>query len=193
MGVINKEKDRAKFKKDLAVLISLAKGKPSLKEGLWFYNMFVPTYTTTASLAHEKLLNAWYLEEEDIRQFLLAYIWEQKVSTNFTNLRLRLVYPLEAWLGSQVFRKRPENWETDWKEYITDIQHFSDPEIKQVLETKNNLYEAYFQYLKYGLELDYRAMVPILLRDRWTISDDDRLIQNKYRKQQEKDNGRRVC
>ena len=192
MGIINKEKDRAKFKRDLAVLISLAKGKPSLKEGLWFYNMFVPTYTTTASLAREKLLNAWYLEEEDIRQFLLAYIWEQKVSTNFTNLRLRLVYPLEAWLGSQVFRKRPENWETNWKEYITDIQHFSDPEIKQVLETKNNLYEAYFQYLKYGLELDYRAMVPILLRDRWTISDDDRLIQNKYRKQQEKDNGRRI-
>lgn len=193
MGITNKEKDRARFKQDLIDLISVAKGKFSLKKGLWFYDTFLPDRFKTASLAHQALQNTWWIEEEDIRQFLLAHIWENKISTRITNLRHILAYPLRDWLCKQgISKKIPLGWEGKWINYITDIQHFSDPEIKQVLETKNNLYEAYFKYLKYGLELDYRDMVSILLRDRWTISDDDRLIQKKYKKQ-ENNNERRIC
>jgi hypothetical protein len=187
MGIIDKEKDRAQFKQDLIDLIAAAKGRPSLKEGLWFYDTFLPDRIRTASLTHEALQNAWWIEEEDIKQFLLAHIWENKLSTIITNLRHILAYPLRDWLCKQ----GPFDWKSKWVNYITDIQYFSDPEIEQVLETKDNLYNSYFKYLKYGLEMDYRDMVPILLRDRWTISDDDRLIQQKYIKQ-EKNNGRRV-
>lgn len=181
MGV-DKEKDREQFKQDLKDLIAAAKGRPSLKEGLWFYDIFLPQKAKTASLARELLKNAWWIEEEDIRQFLLCYIWENKISSRMTHLWHILAYPLRDWLCKQgIGKSRPEGWEEKWKNYIADKQHFSDPEIKQVFETKDNLYKAYFKYLKYGLELNYYDMVPILLRDRWTLSDDDRLIQKGIR------------
>ena len=151
------------------MLVKLAKGEG---EDDFFYSSFVNRrmygIPTNAVAVREKLKKAWWVEEEDIKQFLMLTIWKQKFTT-----RIDLVILLRRYLRDylmyhcKVF-SRQTRWKRKYKWYMSEILQSKDSEhniepLKSVLNKKNNfLYDSYRD--DYLLSERYRIYLAYVLR-----------------------------
>lgn len=146
-------------------LVDLSKGKPSVREGEWFYRLFAfrqggqPIYGLPNDIygVREALRNAWWIEEEDIRSEMSLIIIRYQFTTSDL-LRLLLTRNIMRWLIQQRLFSRQTNWEIDYQNYEEERRISIDDTIlnlnfifENTIVNEENIYWRYLIYLHYVL------------------------------------------
>jgi hypothetical protein len=180
------------YVKSVQLLIDLAKGRIHFNDPralvfyrvLTYFNSF-PFRATSLKEAQEILANAWWVEEDDIRQEIyFATIRYYKRGAGPNSLFVRsLGYFLLEWL---IFNQKVLYQKAQWKEKyfndfldsveLEDLSCYQPPSLFNKIFLENNFpdnelnnltpFEKYLLYLHYGLDLPYSKIAPILLTSR---------------------------
>jgi hypothetical protein len=153
----------------ISELISLCKGRETDRHSDWFYQLFLDRPHTTASSIDEvqmRLAQAWWVEEEDISQQILMYVWQflRDDISKYVPVKMILARNLRDYLISdqKVFTRH------------RSLLYTQDPFEKQVLYgpeiifdqtlKKFNTFDRYLIYLWCVLELPRRDLCKVLLQ-----------------------------
>jgi hypothetical protein len=152
-------------------LIALSKGKVDSKTGEWFYTLFLHEQpVNSVEEVREYLEIAWWVEEEDLKQELLYYIWQIQLST-YCELDYALARHLKDYLiyKERVF-VRQNQWEARQITAPAILERkFEDIEILFEKNKQLNLFDRYLIYLSYILDTPIKDMEKILLLERRQI------------------------
>lgn len=172
-------------------LLKLAKGQA---EDDVFYSSFTSRLTDVgiphnAIAVREKLKKAWWVEEEDVKQFLLMTIWKHQLST-MSSLVISLRRFLRDYLinDCKVF-SRQIKWKRRYSWYISEVLQARNVDhdisaLKSLISRKEN-----YLYSCYGDEYSLWDRIKIYLKYHIRISGSDLIhIIHQSRKQFDRDN-----
>lgn len=159
----------------LSNLIALAKGKVDAKSGQWFYRLFfgykIPMPSTLEGI-RQALEDAYWIEEEDIKQEILLIVWKHKYTYRLGYwLKFNIARDLRTWLVTKgkVFR-HPDNWRDQYQQWIIEEHYNADdlPDISVVLDppakwSGKTMFDRYFLYLSNILDLQRQEISDILI------------------------------
>lgn len=182
-----------RYAQDINFLIDLAKGRISStnKHSHFFYRLFtrkVDSYmlvrVETVAEAQEMLSEAWWIEEEDIRQtlYLLTCKSYRRGAHPKSWFLRNLGYGLSDWLIQQKVNVRYANWEQlygfqnkqiDEDNALENLYCCTETDLltklflnqEPIYECFNGLnnFEKYLIYLHYSMELSYAKIAYVLL------------------------------
>lgn len=152
------------YAESVEFLIELSKGRISQEQGAWFYGLFLdrewPIYKRPQDReeVRQRLVDAWWVEEDDIRQEIFFYTFYLDVHYHRHALYLLCVW-IRDWLinKQKVLNVKPEGWEERYRAFF-----FSREEIEPcyfsysiLLENIGDLtqWEAFLFWLRYVVRM----------------------------------------
>jgi hypothetical protein len=162
------------FRNTINYLVDLCKGRIDTVDGEWFYVLFIKddvfNCPTTIQEVQQALANAWWIEEQDIRQELFYYTYKYKLTSN-SDARFNLARNIRDYL---IYDQRLFSRQSDWEDTYS-LQQEEDTEIEIMpgldmvfaerlpLSSQLPLFNRYIAYLSCILELSIDEIRGILL------------------------------
>lgn len=159
------------FRNTVRYLLNLSKGRISVKQGKWFYDLFLGQRQApdTIEEVRELLSNAWWVEESDLKQELLLRVWRYKL-TSKSDLKYTLARNIRDWLIVQRVFSRQNGWEAQYQGQLQQSCELERSVGLPMLFQHNpldtcpfSLFNRYLMYLSYILKLPRPDIERVLL------------------------------
>lgn len=172
-------------------LLDLSQGRTSLAQGEWFYRLFIgdryASVPDTAEGVRESLRSAWWVEEDDVFQQLLLFVFRDRhyLKSNTdegAGLRVYLAYQLRDWLFTQRIFSRQLSWESDYQYLQQNVDpHQVQPGISLLFENSAHfdLFNRYLMYISIVLDLSLDEKSDILLTQTRQVNRFTAVLKNK--------------